>query len=95
MSAAIESPFPLLKLNAVLIFPTTPYYTSIVPVKKAKLDDVKSLSKYLSQPTINYINNIPKQLGGADDDEEELISDFLITLSRLPPRLSELSISTL
>ena len=71
MSATIESPFPLLKPYAVPTFPTAPYHTSMVPVKKAKLDDVKSLSKYLSQPTINYINNILEKLGGADDDEEE------------------------
>ena len=71
MSATIESPFPLLKPNDVPTFSTAPYYTSVVAVKKAKLDDVKSLSKYLSQPTIIYINNIPDQHRGADDEEEE------------------------
>ena len=44
MSAAIESPFPLLKPNAVPTFSTAPYYASLVAVKKAKLDNVKSLS---------------------------------------------------
>ena len=71
MSAAIESPFPLLKPNAVPTFPTALYYTNMVPVKKAKLDDVKTLSKYFSQPTINYITYIPEKLRGADGDEEE------------------------
>ena len=70
MSAAIESPFPLLKPNAVPTFPTALYYTNMVPVKKAKLDDVKTLSNYFSQPTINY-NYIPEKLRGADGDEEE------------------------
>ena len=60
MSGIIESSFPLLKANAVPTLPTAPYYTSMVPVKKAKLDDVKSLSKYLSQPAIEYINSIPE-----------------------------------
>ena len=46
-------------------------YTSMVPVKKAKLDDVKSLMKYISQPTIDYINSIPELLAVGEDDDEE------------------------
>ncbi|KAI0222812.1 hypothetical protein LSAT2_025932, partial [Lamellibrachia satsuma] len=43
----------------------------IKALKKAKLDDVKSLMKYLSQPTIDYINSIPEQFAGADADDDD------------------------
>ena len=46
----IETAFPLVKPNVVPTLPTAPYYTGMVPVKKAKLDDVKLVMKYLSQP---------------------------------------------
>jgi len=59
MSGNIETAFPLLKPNVVPTLPTAPCYAGMVPVKKAKLDDVKSLLKYLSQPIIDYINSIP------------------------------------
>ena len=71
MSGTIETAFPLVKPNVVPTLPTAPYYAGMVPVKKAKLDDVKSLMKYLSQPTIDYINSILEQFAGADADDDD------------------------
>ena len=70
VSGLVETAFSIVKPNVVPTFPTAPYYTSMVPVKKAKLDDVKSLMKYLSQPTIDYINSIPELLAGGEDEDE-------------------------
>ena len=73
MAGLVETAFSIVKPNVV---PTSqplhimPYYTSIVPLKKAKLDDVKSWMKYLSQPTIDYISSIPELLAGGEDDDE-------------------------
>ena len=60
MPGLVETAFSIVKPNVVPTFPTAPYYTSMVPVKKAKLDDVKSLMKYLSQSNSDYINSIPE-----------------------------------
>ena len=42
-SGFISHSFSLLKANAIPRFATSPVYNSLVSVKKAKLDDVKSL----------------------------------------------------
>ena len=41
MSGLVETAFSIVKPNVVPTFPTAPYYTSMVPVKKAKLDKIR------------------------------------------------------
>lgn len=50
--------FSLLKPNTTPNLEAKALYSGMVPVKKAKLDDVKSLYKYLSPTTIHYINSV-------------------------------------
>ena len=47
MSGFVSQSFSLLKANAIPRFPSSPLYNSLVSIKKAKLDEVKSLYKYL------------------------------------------------
>ena len=71
MSGFVSQRFSLVKANAIPKFPTSPVYNSLVSVKKAKLDDVKSLCKYLRQDTIAFIDKIPAQLQDTGSDGEE------------------------
>ena len=71
MSGTMETAMPIVKPNAVTTFSTAPYFTSMVPIPKSKLDDVKSLMKYLSQPTIDFINSLTEQLAGEDADDDD------------------------
>jgi len=72
MSGFVSQSFSLLKPNAIPKLTTTPVYNSLVSVKKAKLDDVKSLYKYLREDTIAFIDKIPaQQLKNANDDEND------------------------
>ena len=64
MSGIVEMAFLPLKPNMQPTFHTAPFYTAMVAVKKAKLDDVKGLFKYLGQTAIDHINTIPEKLGG-------------------------------
>ena len=55
-------------LYLLSIFHRTYYInTDKVRVKKAKLDDVKSLTKYWRQSSVDYINIISEELEGGDD----------------------------
>ena len=71
MSGFVSYSFALLKPNAMPRFPTTPVYDSLVSVKKAKLDDVKSLYKYLREDTIAFIDKIPAQQRETASDGED------------------------
>ena len=70
MSGIVEMAFPLLKPNTQPTFPTVAFYTEMIAIKKAKLDDVKGLFKYLGQPAIDFINSIPEKAGDGDDEDE-------------------------
>ena len=61
MSGIVEMAFPLLKPNIQPTFPTAAFYTEMLGVKKAKLDDVKGLFKYLGQTVIDFINSIQEK----------------------------------
>ena len=39
---------------------------------KAKLDDDKSLFKYLGQPAIDYVSSIPDKCGPGNDSDEDI-----------------------
>ena len=47
------------------------FYTEMIPVKQAKLNDVKSLFKYLRQDSISFISNIPgTTMADIDSDDD-------------------------
>ena len=60
-SVLTESAFSLLKANERPDFPCNPVYSSLIPVKRAKLADVRSLFKYLRKGTIKFISAIPEK----------------------------------
>ena len=71
MSGLVSQSFSLLKANAISRFPTSPVYNSLVSVKKAKLNDVKSLYKYLGQDTVAFVDKIPAQQQDPGSDGKE------------------------
>ena len=79
MSGFVSYSFALLKPNAIPRFPTTPMYDSLVSIKKAKFDDVKSLYKYLRDDTIAFIHKIPTQQGKLPAMGKMVIKQHVIT----------------
>ena len=69
MNGVVGDRFTLLKPNCQPNLDAKALYQGMVPVKKAKLDDVKSLYKYLQPETIEYIDKIPTCDGAASDDD--------------------------
>ena len=67
MSGIVEMTFPLLKPNMQPPFPTAAFYPEMLGVKKAKLDDVKGLFKYLGQTLIDFINSITEKVEEGED----------------------------
>ena len=73
MSGLTESAFSLLKANERPDFPCNPVYSSLIPVKRAKLADVRLLFKYLRKDTIEFISAIPeKSSDDAGNDSDVL-----------------------
>ena len=71
MSGLTESAFSLLNINERPDFPCNPVYSSSIPIKKAKLKDVRPLFKYLREDTIEFISAIPeKSRNNAGNDSD-------------------------
>ena len=73
MSGLTESAFSLLKANERPDFPCNPVYSSLIPVKKAKLADVRSLFKYLREDTIEFISGIPEKSSNDDESDNDIM----------------------
>ena len=61
MSGLTKSAFSLLKANEKPGFSCIPVYFSLIFIKRAKLEDVRSLFKYLGEDTIEFISAIPEK----------------------------------
>ena len=61
MSGLIESASSFLKTNERPDFSCNSVYSNLIPIKKAKLEDVRSLLKYLRENTIEFISAIPEK----------------------------------
>ena len=65
MTGLTESTFLLLKAHKRPDFPCNPAYSSLIPIKKAKLEDVRSLFKNLRKDIIEFISAISEK--GSND----------------------------
>ena len=48
-------------------------YSSLIPVKKAKLADVRPLFKYLREDTIEFISGIPEKSSNDDESDNDIM----------------------
>ena len=73
MSGLTESAFSLLEANKKPNVPCNPVYSSLIPIKRAKLEDVRSLFKYLREDTIKFISASPeKSSNDASNDSNDM-----------------------
>lgn len=70
MTGVVGEHFALLKPNCTPKFEVAALYRGMVSIKKQKLEDVKSLYKYLEQPTIDYIESIPSCEDASSDVDD-------------------------
>ena len=61
MYGLTKSAFSLLKANKRPGFPWNHVYSSLIPIKREKLEGVRSIFKYLRKDTIEFTFGIPEK----------------------------------
>ena len=79
MSGLAESAFSLLKANERPDFPCNLVYSSLIPIKRGKLKDVRSLFMCLQKDTIQFISAIPTKNGNDAGNNSDVMDLHLQT----------------